>query len=187
MTIKDEQIKGAESLTTEGEKETPTGSSLGVVEKGNSADSGKKLGWGWKILSLSLSFVFTALVGGGAGYYAALSIPVPNQVVIYDLDKAMSTAANMAMKNGGDAQKIASDIVAAEKEKINEFKKNGIVVLDKSAVIDAPEYLFLKPIGEVEIAEIIEANKKPNGNENREVLELKAKIEELTKKAKTKE
>jgi hypothetical protein len=160
---------------------------LGVADKLNSADVGKKLGWGWKIFSLTLSFLFTAIVGGGAGYYAALSIPVANQVVIYDLDSAMSTAASMAMKNGGDAQKIAGEIVAVEKEKINEFKKNGIVVLDKSSVIDAPDYLYLKPITEGEVAAIIQSSKQSSSDANKEVRELKAKLEELSKKAKDKE
>jgi F0F1-type ATP synthase assembly protein I len=186
MTDKNKESP-VEEIMTEVNKEMAQEESAANAAVSESSQNSKKLGWGWKALSMFLNFIFTALVGGGAGYYVSMSIPSANQVVVYDLDGTMKVAAKLAMKSGGDVEKMTAQIIAGEREKMDEFKRLGVVIIDKSAVLDAPDYLYVKPLTEAEI--IAKLKVKPAGVEKQsnEVDALKAEIEALKKAGSKKE
>lgn len=86
-------------------------------------------------------------VSGGAGamaakYFVANAPQKPQAPQVMILDAARIT--DEAMKiNPGNPQKAAMESIAKIKERISQFTSMGIIVIDRSSVIEAPEGAFI--------------------------------------------
>jgi hypothetical protein len=125
-----------------------------------------------KISLYLINMAIMGVIGASAGYYAALSIPVPNQVMVFDLDKAMRTAAVIAEKSGKPPKQIADEIVAESKARIKQYTDAGVIVIDKASVIESPENLY---VSTENLANETPSDKKPVSKE-----EMDEKLKQLT-------
>ncbi len=108
--------------------------------------------WIWRLAGGMAATLAVGFAGAIGGYYAALSIPIPNQVVIFNLDDITKKAISAAAASGVEPKIVADEILAETKAKFKEFKANGIVVLDANAVLEAPEHLYIDLTDPADIA-----------------------------------
>lgn len=97
-----------------------------------------KSGFGWKILGFVITCLFAGGIGALSGYYAAMLTPVPAQVVVFDLDKAMKLAAEIPTAPGQDPRANADYVVALVKSRLKQYTNMGMVVVDSASVVDYP-------------------------------------------------
>lgn len=111
----------------------------------NEIAKSKGISWGFGAIIFLLSISVSSILGAAGGYYAALSIPVPNQVMVFDIGAVTKLAVRMASNGvqGGDVKKVGEMLLDKSQKRLDEYKERGIIILDKESVIDAPRELII--------------------------------------------
>lgn len=163
------QSNPAAGISSTPANDTPEGTSVPLP----SAPKGAAINrWIWRIAGGMAATLVVGFAGAIGGYYAALSIPIPNQVVIFNLDDITKKAISAAATRGVDPKIVADEILRESKAKFKAFKDSGIVVLDANSVLEAPDHLYIDLTDPVEIADKAKLSK---GNSK----DAKATLEQL--------
>lgn len=96
-------------------------------------------------LIIGLASLFGGAIGGGAGYYAALTLPVSPAIAVVDVVEISKAAIAISLANNEqNPSAYGNKIAEAVRVKAKELASMGVVVIDKTgAVIDAPEELTI--------------------------------------------
>lgn len=104
------------------------------------------------ILKYTLNGLAVAVIGGFAGYMGSKYSPVQAQFAVVDL-AGVAKAAALSGKSAQDVRAIGEQLKVAVQHLANE---NGLVVLDSSAVIAAPQDAYVViPDAEKQAAEAL--------------------------------
>lgn len=127
-----------------------------------------RLAWSQLAGVVTLSCLISSFIGGGAGYYFAMTTPVQPQIAVFDVDGAARLAIAAQSSSGVDADKFAAKVTETMKSRIKQIGDLGIVVVDKASVVHAPEEVIIDPSAAIAsaLAEMLppEASKAPSKN-----------------------
>ena len=93
------------------------------------------IGWGLTLMLMVTASLLGIAGGVGAAYYFVLTTPVPPSVVVVDTDALLREALSA---NPSNPKQAADEVLAVTQQRVAQLVASGIVVLDRSAVIDAP-------------------------------------------------
>lgn len=99
------------------------------------ANGSRGIGWGLTLTMLLTAGMFGTVGGVGAAYYFALTMPVAPSVAVIDTDALLREA---LATNPANPKQAADQVLATTQRRVAELVASGVVVLDRSAVIDAP-------------------------------------------------
>lgn len=83
---------------------------------------------------------FSAVTGGLAGYYAALSVPTVSSVAVIDLEQLASNVDARSPQAANHVQLLT----AKAREVTEKLTAAGMVVLDRNAVVAAPQESIIR-------------------------------------------
>lgn len=102
-----------------------------------------------KVLLLIIICTLTGTVGGGfAGYYAALSTPMPAQIAVVDVE----ALARGIDPRAPDYRARMHQVTMHTKMMTDLLTSNGVVVLDRAQVLGAPDDAVVSSGAEVPAA-----------------------------------
>lgn len=113
------------------------------------------IGWPTLLALLGCSSILSLLCGAVAAWYVVMSTPIPPSIAIVDSDALLRQSIALDPSN----PKAAADRVLLQtRARVANLVSQGIVVLDRSAVIDAPAAIIVRadvdaPLQSPELAE----------------------------------
>lgn len=92
------------------------------------------------LLLVLLCSTFGVIGGAAAGYYAAMTTPAVSNIAVLDVD----TLSKSMDPSSPDYQKKAQEVADRVKEMTARLTAAGVVVLDRSVVLSAPEEAVIR-------------------------------------------
>lgn len=97
------------------------------------------------VLSYTLSAAFCIAAGALGGVLYARSQDPPPRFVVVDLRRLVEPIAVDSGLSDADRRERTERIGSAVRASVDAYAANGAIVLDASAVLRAPENLYVKP------------------------------------------
>ncbi|TAG49795.1 MAG: hypothetical protein EAZ30_02870 [Betaproteobacteria bacterium] len=99
------------------------------------------VGWPTILMLLTCATLFGVVSGAVAAWYVVMSTPIPPSIAIVDSDAMLRQAIVLDPNN----PKAAADrVIAQTKLRVASLVAQGIIVLDRNSVIDAPAALVVR-------------------------------------------
>lgn len=95
------------------------------------------------ILITALMTLTGALSGAGAGYYAALTLPVAPQAVVLDGEAIGADMLNLNIEDPVAREQLELRLTSV-REQAKQLAEQGLIVLDANAVLQAPASAYVK-------------------------------------------